>query len=45
MARAANSVPRNVPEGPPPSRQRNILIAAGVIISLAMFLWDRRRKD
>lgn len=24
---------------------RGILIAAGVIISIAMFLWDRRKKD
>lgn len=40
-ALAAASPPAN---GAIDGRRRDGLIAAGVIVSLAMFLWDRRRK-
>jgi hypothetical protein len=39
------SLPGTLPAGAPLGRRRDYLIAAGVIISLAMFLWDRRKKD
>ncbi|HEX4047248.1 MAG TPA: hypothetical protein VH309_05415, partial [Elusimicrobiota bacterium] len=48
-AAAPNIAPPLVPGSPAVSdaldgHKRDALIAAGVIASLAMFLWDRRRK-
>ena len=41
--RALAAAPEPAPDLP--ERERNVLIVIGALIALAMFLWERRRKD